>query len=64
VFELLESLGGTSTLEHLQGQLQFSPSVLKSFRDSRVLRRARFSCFTESREAERLSCISSFSVRS
>ena len=30
VFELLESLGGRSTLEHLLEQLQFSPSVLKS----------------------------------
>jgi primosomal protein N' (replication factor Y) len=30
VFELLESLGGTSTLEHLLQQLKFSPSVLKS----------------------------------
>jgi primosomal protein N' (replication factor Y) len=30
VFELLESLGGTSTLEHLLQQLAFSPSVLKA----------------------------------
>jgi primosomal protein N' (replication factor Y) len=30
VFELLESVGGTSTLEHLLEQLQFSPGVLKS----------------------------------
>ncbi|MDO8500664.1 MAG: primosomal protein N' [Gemmatimonadaceae bacterium] len=30
VFEMLESLGGTSTLEHLLQQLAFSPSVLKS----------------------------------
>ncbi len=30
VFELLESLGGTSTLDHLLGGLAFSPSVLKA----------------------------------
>ncbi|MFL5597118.1 MAG: primosomal protein N' [Gemmatimonadaceae bacterium] len=30
VFELIESLGGRSTVEHLTGQLEFSPSVLKS----------------------------------
>lgn len=30
VFELLESLGGRSTLEHLLEQLAFSPSVLKA----------------------------------
>ncbi len=30
VFELLESVGGTSTLEHLLGKLAFSPSVLKA----------------------------------
>ncbi len=30
VFELLESVGGTSTLEHLLGRLAFSPSVLKA----------------------------------
>jgi primosomal protein N' (replication factor Y) len=30
VFELLESLGGTSTLDHLLERLAFSPSVLKS----------------------------------
>ena len=38
VFELLESLGGTSTLEHLQGQLQFSPSVLKSLEKRGLIR--------------------------
>ncbi len=30
LFELLESVGGQSTVEHLLEQLQFSPSVLKS----------------------------------
>lgn len=30
VFELVESLGGTSTLEHLLERLAFSPSVLKA----------------------------------
>ncbi|MDQ6737115.1 MAG: primosomal protein N' [Gemmatimonadota bacterium] len=30
LFELLESLGGTSSVEHLLEQLQFSPSVLSS----------------------------------
>ena len=30
VFELLESLGGSSTVDHLLQQLAFSPSVLKS----------------------------------
>ena len=30
LFELLESLGGTSNVEHLLEQLQFSPSVLKA----------------------------------
>jgi primosomal protein N' (replication factor Y) len=30
VFELVESLGGSSTLEHLLQQLNFSPSVLKA----------------------------------
>ncbi len=30
VFELLESVGGTSTLHHLLGALAFSPSVLKA----------------------------------
>src|SRR2546423_10216287 len=30
VFELIESLGGRTTAEHLSSQLDFSPSVLKS----------------------------------
>ncbi len=30
VFELIESLGGRTTAEHLTAQLEFSPSVLKS----------------------------------
>ncbi len=30
VFELLESVGGTSTLDHLLGSMAFSPSVLKA----------------------------------
>jgi primosomal protein N' (replication factor Y) len=30
VFELIESLGGRTTVEHLTAQLDFSPSVLKS----------------------------------
>jgi primosomal protein N' (replication factor Y) len=30
VFELLESLGGASTVDHLLGQLSFSPSVLNA----------------------------------
>ena len=38
VFELLESLGGTSTLEHLQGRLQFSPSVLKALEKRGLIR--------------------------
>ena len=38
VFELLESLGGTSTLEHLLEQLQFSPSVLKSLEKRGLIR--------------------------
>jgi primosomal protein N' (replication factor Y) len=38
VFELLESLGGTSTLEHLLQQLQFSPSVLKSLEKRGLIR--------------------------
>ena len=38
VFELLESLGGSSTLEHLQGQLQFSPSVLKALEKRGLIR--------------------------
>ena len=38
VFELLESLGGTSTLEHLLDQLQFSPSVLKSLEKRGLIR--------------------------
>lgn len=38
VFELLESVGGASTLEHLQGQLQFSPSVLKSLEKRGLIR--------------------------
>jgi primosomal protein N' (replication factor Y) (superfamily II helicase) len=38
VFELLESLGGTSTLEHLQGQLHFSPSVLKALEKRGLIR--------------------------
>jgi len=38
LFELLESLGGTSTLEHLLEQLQFSPSVLKSLEKRGLIR--------------------------
>jgi len=38
VFELLESLGGSSTLEHLLEQLQFSPSVLKSLEKRGLIR--------------------------
>lgn len=38
VFELLESLGGTSTLEHLLERLQFSPSVLKSLEKRGLIR--------------------------
>jgi primosomal protein N' (replication factor Y) len=38
VFELLESLGGTSTLEHLLEQLQFSPSVLKALEKRGLIR--------------------------
>ncbi|HMA20654.1 MAG TPA: primosomal protein N', partial [Gemmatimonadaceae bacterium] len=38
VFELLESLGGTSTLEHLLDKLQFSPSVLKSLEKRGLIR--------------------------
>jgi primosomal protein N' (replication factor Y) len=38
VFELLESLGGTSTLEHLLEQRQFSPSVLKSLEKRGLIR--------------------------
>ncbi len=38
VFEMLESLGGTSTLEHLLEQLQFSPSVLKSLEKRGLIR--------------------------
>jgi len=30
LYEMLESLGGESTVEHLQSQLEFSPSVLSS----------------------------------
>ncbi|MEJ7759608.1 MAG: primosomal protein N' [Gemmatimonadaceae bacterium] len=37
VFEMLESLGGTSTLEHLLGQLAFSPSVLKGLEKRRLI---------------------------
>lgn len=38
VFELLESLGGTSTLEHLLEQLQFSASVLKALEKRGLIR--------------------------
>jgi primosomal protein N' (replication factor Y) len=38
VFELLESLGGTSTLEHLLGSLAFSPSVLKALEKRGLVR--------------------------
>lgn len=38
VFELLESLGGSSTLEHLLEQMQFSPSVLKSLETRGLIR--------------------------
>jgi primosomal protein N' (replication factor Y) len=38
VFELIESLGGTSTLEHLLEQLQFSPSVLKALEKRGLIR--------------------------
>ncbi len=37
VFEMLESLGGTSTLEHLLEQLAFSPSVLKGLEKRRLI---------------------------
>lgn len=38
LFELIESLGGTSTLEHLLEQLQFSPSVLRSLEKRGLIR--------------------------
>lgn len=38
VFELLESLGGTSTLDHLLGSLAFSPSVLKALETRGLIR--------------------------
>lgn len=38
VFETLESLGGTSTLEHLLQQLAFSPSVLKALEKRGLIR--------------------------
>jgi primosomal protein N' (replication factor Y) len=38
VFELIESLGGSSTLEHLLEQLQFSPSVLKALEKRGLIR--------------------------
>jgi len=37
VFEMLESLGGSSTLEHLLKQLAFSPSVLKGLEKRRLI---------------------------
>ncbi|MBA3406356.1 MAG: primosomal protein N' [Gemmatimonadaceae bacterium] len=37
VFEMLESLGGRSTLEHLLQQLAFSPSVLKGLEKRRLI---------------------------
>jgi primosomal protein N' (replication factor Y) len=38
VFELVESMGGTTTLEHLLQQLQFSPSVLKALEKRGLIR--------------------------
>src|SRR6478672_543926 len=38
VFELLESVGGTSTLDHLLGSLAFSPSVLKALETRGLIR--------------------------
>jgi len=38
LFELLESLGGTSTLEHLLQRLAFSPSVLKALEKRGLIR--------------------------
>ena len=38
VFELLESVGGTSTLDHLLGSLAFSPSVLKALEKRGLIR--------------------------
>jgi len=38
VFELLESLGGTSTREHLLEQMAFSPSVLKALEKRGIIR--------------------------
>ena len=37
VFELIESLGGRTTVEHLTSQLDFSPSVLKSLDKSGLI---------------------------
>ncbi|MEO5579394.1 MAG: primosomal protein N', partial [Gemmatimonadaceae bacterium] len=37
VFEMLESLGGTSTLDHLLQRLAFSPSVLKGLEKRRLI---------------------------
>jgi primosomal protein N' (replication factor Y) len=37
VFELIESLGGRTTVEHLTSQLDFSPSVLKSLEKSGLI---------------------------
>ncbi len=38
VFELLESVGGTSTLDHLLGSMAFSPSVLKALEKRGLVR--------------------------
>ena len=38
VFELLESLGGASTVDHLLGQLSFSPSVLNALEKRGLIR--------------------------
>ena len=38
VFEALESMGGTSTVEHLLRQLAFSPSVLKALEQRGLIR--------------------------